>query len=436
MRFFITRITQAAALALAALFLAAPASADKAPGGFSAGEVESILPLLRNGRLVALSETDSRGDLEAMTLAVRVDAPRDKTFEVFEDPSKFYYLSPLFKENEVLQEHGRSKSFSWASRHKLFSVVGRNTIHLFPPRRADVHVAESTIGEGTFTVTLHEDGPEHTIVVVCGALDVRSSEWLIRYLLGGNPAIRQAMNVAIGIVMTKGIKTMAERIAEGEPLAKHRTRGRSGGKPHQLGRKALEALAPLLARGTAVVTESRRGGRLRQASVIEVLDFPARDVLAAVSTPDNYGRLIKAIDEIRVHRTEDESVEFSWSLGFSVFDLESRNRMTRVDGGVLIEAVEGEMPRGKWRWQIVPVSEKRCAVAYHGFVDLRKSAYILKKTVRAEPYLEHGLLAGSNMVLMRAIRLGLQRSTGERDSLSSRSRSSRKAAEPKSAPAE
>jgi len=391
-----------------ALFAVSPAArAGKAPGGFSAAEVSSIRPLLGRHGLVALSETHPDGSPKAMTLAIRIAAPREKVFEALGDPRNFYYLSTLFKENEILQEHDNSKAYTWASRHKLFSFTGMNTIALYPPRRADVRVAQSTIGEGVFTFVLHQDGPDHTIAVLSGILDVQSSEWLIRLLLGGNPSMRQAMNMAIGIVVIKGLKSMAEQIAAGRDLTKHRTRGKAGGSPRPLPARDLRALAPLLVRGSAVLTGSYGGGRLRQATVVEAVSAPADDVYSAVSAPRNFAKVISAFTDITVHDAAADLIDFSWTLGFSVLSLTSRNAMSKVDAGVLIEAKEGDLPGASWRWQIVPTGEKKCVVAYHSFANLRKAGYILEQTVKREPYLEHGVVAGSNMVMLRAIRMSL-----------------------------
>jgi ribosome-associated toxin RatA of RatAB toxin-antitoxin module len=398
-------------LALSAALVALPASAAAAAetgGGFSAAELASLRPLFSRHEVIALAESDERGGPRAMTLAIRVAASRANVFKVFENPENFYYISTLFKENKILQEHGNTTAFSWASRHKLFSVVGKNTIALFPPRRADVTVVDSSMGSGVFKVILHEDGPDHTIVVVSGLLDVQTSEWLIRVLLGGNPAIRQAMNIAIGLVMIKGIAAMGVRYQQGKPLDKHGTRGRSGGVPSALTQKELLALAPLLVRGQVVICDSHKGGRLRQITAVEVVAAPAAEVFAAVSTPAGYPGLIKAIDKIEIHANDGESIDFSWNIGFSVFGLTSRNRLSRTTDGVLVEASGGELDGAKWRWQIVPTAPNRTVVAYHGFANLRRSTSILEQTLRREPYLEHGLVAGSNMVMLRAIRRGVE----------------------------
>jgi hypothetical protein len=400
-----------ALLALCAALVARPASAAAAAetgGGFSAAELASIRPLFDRHEVIALAESDARGEPRAMTLAMRVEASRQNVFKVFENPENFYYISTLFKENKVLQEHGNTKAFSWASRHKLFSVVGKNTIALFPPRRADVTVIDSSMGSGVFKVVFHEDGPDRTIVVVSGLLEVQTSEWLIRVLLGGNPAIRQAMNMAIGLVMIKGIEAMAERYQKGLPLDKHRTRGKAGGAPAPLGQKELLALAPLLVRGQAVLCDSHKGGRLRQATVVEAFAAPASAVFTAVGTPAGYPRLIKAIDKVEVHANDGKTIDFSWNIGLSVFGLTSRNRMTTTADGVIVEAAGGELDGAMWRWQIVPTAPNRTVVAYHGFANLRKSTAILEQTLRREPYLEHGLVAGSNMVMIRAIRRGTE----------------------------
>jgi hypothetical protein len=203
---------------------------------------------------------------------------------------------------------------------------------------------------------------------------------------------------------------MAERMASGRGLAKHRTRGKAGGIPRTLRVKELEALAPLMVRGQVVITDSYRGGRLRQATVIEVFDTPAKDILGAIGTPQNYPKMIKAIDEVTVHDASDpKMIDFSWSFGFSVFSLGSRNKMTEVEGGVLVEAVEGDLAGGAWRWQIVPTAENRTVVVYHGYADIQQAGYILKKTYKREPYLEHGIIAGSNMVMIRAVRKRLSK---------------------------
>ncbi|MCK9460139.1 MAG: hypothetical protein M0R80_10915 [Proteobacteria bacterium] len=396
------------AVILAAAAAPPPASAAKAPGGLSAEELKAITPLFRRHDIVGLAESQPNGDPASMTLAVRVKAPRAVAFSALENPSNFYYLSTLFKENEIVQQHDNSKAWTWASRHKLFSVTGMNTIALYPPRRADVRIAKSSVGQGDFTFTFHEDGPDATIVVLSGLLDVQTSEWLIRYLVGGNPSMRQAMNVAIGIVCIKGVKTLAERIAAGKKLDKHRTFGKSGGAIRLTQQKELKAVAPLLARGQVVLVDSNGKGKLRQVTTIENVRAPYGQVLDIVSTPKNYSKTIRAFSDITVHDAAPREISFSWTLGFSVFSITSKNRMTTADQGVTIEGLDGDLAGSTWRWQIVPTGPETTTVAYHGFADVKKAAVILEKTVQREPYLEHGLMAGSNMVMLRAMKRAME----------------------------
>ena len=171
------------------------------PGGFSAAELKSITPVFKRYGLIALAETETNGAPKGMTLAVRIKAPRKEVFKIFEKPENFSYISRLFRENKVLEKHDKSTAYSWASRHKWFSFVGTNSLALYPPRRVDVSIGKSTIGSGSFRILFYEDGPDHTILVLNGILDVMSSEWLIRYLVGVNPIMKMAMNMAIGIVI-------------------------------------------------------------------------------------------------------------------------------------------------------------------------------------------------------------------------------------------
>ena len=398
------------AMLAALLGAAATASAAKAPGGLSAAELKAITPLLSKHDVIALAESSPTGEPVSMTMALRVKAPRDVVFGVLKDPTSFYYLSTLFKENEIVEQHDNAKAWTWASRQKLFSVTGMNTIALYPPRRADVRIAKSTLGQGDFTFEFHEDGPDRTIVVLSGILDVQTSEWLIRLLLGGNPSMRQAMNVAIGLVCIKGVKALAERVAAGKPVDKHRTGGRSGGELRITTPQELKALAPLIARGQVVIVDSNGGGRMRQVTAIEDVRAPFAKVVDAVSAPKNFQKMIRAISDVTVESATPQEILFSWTLGFSVFSITSRNRMTSAGDGVLLEGLDGDLAGAKWRWQIVPVAPDDTIVAYHGFANVGKAAVILDKTVRREPYLEHGLMAGSNMVMLRAMKRAVEQS--------------------------
>jgi hypothetical protein len=376
---------------------------DGGPGGFSKEEIRSIGPLLKRHGTVGLSETNADGSPSAMTLAIKINAPRETVFKVFEKPENFYYVSRLFKENKIIQKHGNTMAYSWASRHKWLSVVGENTITVFPPRRIDASIDKSTLGAGKFKMYLHKDGEKGTILILSGLVDVKSSEWLIRFLVGGNPSMRQAMNMAIGIVVVKGVKAMAERMVVGRPFEKHRTRGRRKGPLKPLTKNDLTAINPLLERGAVVLTDSVGRGRLTQATVVKKIQASANKFLLAAATPEFYPKIIKAISGIRIHSRTDKRTEFSWTLGFSIFSLTSRNRLSFTRDGVIIEGLDGALGGALWRWQIAEESKNSCTVAYHGWVDLLKAGSILEKSVKVEPYMEHGLVAGSNMVMLRAM---------------------------------
>ena len=85
-------------------------------------------------------------------------------------------------------------------------------------------------------------------------------------------------------------------------------------------------------------------------------------------------------------------------------DLARLQAVAAVGQSVLVEAYEGDLAGASWRWQIVPVDAQHSVVAYHGYADISKAGYIMEKTYNREPYLEHGIVAGSNMVMLRAVR--------------------------------
>ncbi len=53
--------------------------------------------------------------------------------------------------------------------------------------------------------------------------------------------------------------------------------------------------------------------------------------------------MINAISDIVIHSETEEATEFSWSLGFSIFNLKSRNRLTYTPDGVILHGLTGDL---------------------------------------------------------------------------------------------
>ena len=402
---------------LLALAFVSPAGAASSHGGFSKAEVLSVEPLFKSYDLIGLAEVDSRGKPTSMTLAVEINAPREVIFEIFKDPKNYYYLSTLFKENRLLESHDNTLAYSWASRHKFFSFTGENVVSLFPPRRIDIKIAKSTIGNGNFHFNLYKRGKNKTLLVFHGHLNVTSSDWLIRFLVGNSPSMEQAFNLAIGVVVVKGTKSLAERMFRGKKTTKHRTRGKREGGLVSLSGNDVKRIKPLLRRGTVILSSSVRGGKLKQVVTIEELDVPRIALLKAIASPNLYPKMVGSISKVVVHNKKAAQTEFSWNLGFSVFGLKSRNRLTISPKGVDIVGLDGDLKGAQWRWQLVPSANNKTIVAYHGWADVKGTAEVMAKTVKREPYLEHGIMAGSNMVMLRAIRRSVEKATTRKTKL-------------------
>ena len=152
------------------------------------------------------------------------------------------------------------------------------------------------------------------------------------------------------------------------------------------------------------MTRSLKGGKLAQATVVDTVRAPKAKLLVATATPELYPKMIKAITDITVHERAEAFTEFSWTIGLSVFGLTSRNRLTFAPDGVLVAGLDGDLPGALWRWQLREKGPNETIVAYHGWADMGRTPYILAKSCKAEPYLEHGFMAGSNMVMLRAVK--------------------------------
>lgn len=386
------------------LLASSVASAKPADASLTGEDIKSLMPVLQRHDTLGITHFANDGTPDRISMVIRIAAKRETILEIFKDPANFYYVSSLFKENIVLDEHQNAMVWSWASRHKILSVTGKNRLATYPPRRVDVTIEESSVGSGTFTFLLFPDGKDHTVVLFSGFLDVNSSEWLIKFLVGNNPSMKQAMNIAIGLVVVKGIKDLAERMEKKQSNRTHRTNGKSGGVPELFSSEEMNVLTPLLKKGQLFFCDSHSGGRLKQVSVMDIVNAPEQTFLSDAATPANYARYIGAISDIEVHRQEAEKTIFSWTIGLSIFGLNSENELSRETNGVALRAISGDLAGAVWRWQTRPLSDNRTVVMYHAFADVGQASSILETTVRREPYLEHGLVLGSNIVMMKAMK--------------------------------
>ena len=142
--------------------------------------------------------------------------------------------------------------------------------------------------------------------------------------------------------------------------------------------------------------------------VIEEVAAPRIKLLTAIAAPELYPKMIGAISKVSIHKRDKTTTDFSWNLGFSIFGVSSRNRLTISPKGVDVQGLSGDLAGSKWRWQFIPNGKDKTIVAYHGYADIKKAGYILESTVKREPYLEHGFMIGSNMVMLGAIRRSVE----------------------------
>ena len=388
--------------ALLSLSLTHTAAASPLP--LNSSEMKSLIPILKKHDALGFTQFDEKGRPQRITMAIRVAAQRETLLKVFSDPDNFYYVSTLFKENTILDKHENAMVWSWASRHKILSVTGKNRMATYPPRRVDVTIEQSSVGSGTYTFQFFPDGKDHTLMIFDGFLDVNSSEWLIRFLVGDNPSMKQAMNIAIGLVVLKGVKDLAERMEKKKSNKPHTTSGKSGGEPSLLSDAEISALQPLLAKGQLFLCDSYAGGRLKQVSVIDIADSSEETFRLAAATPQNYAKYIGAISDIKIQKQETDKTVFSWKIGLSIFGLNSVNELRTTRDAIDLKAVSGDLEGAVWRWQTKPLSSHRTIVIYHAFADVGKMSAILESTVKREPYLEHGFVLGSNIVMMKAMK--------------------------------
>jgi ribosome-associated toxin RatA of RatAB toxin-antitoxin module len=167
------------------------------------------------------------------------------------------------------------------------------------------------------------------------------------------------------------------------------------------------AMAPMLTQGELIWVNSQEDGKLKQASIMSIVNAPVKKTWDAVTDYDHYNEFMPRAKKIIVLSREGGDAVLSYTIDLPgpdfVYTLRHHHTpMTRVD--IWPENDKGDIKTGAWRWELFPYSENKTILVYTFYTDIRESSWILKIALKSDPSMEHGINIATGLVTVNAIK--------------------------------
>jgi len=401
-----------ALLSLALIGWAAPAAAqqegvaaaDARLGLLTRVDRELLAPQLEHGP-VALVEFSGEAELPAIIFAARVRAPAATVARVIADPTAYPRFMPALDSVDVQSRRDSSIAYEWTWRTTIFTLRGSNVMTIYPgpgqrrdrPYRIESRSTGGDLGTGRLTWRVYPDGPDRSLLVLSSRLDLRNANYVTRQISQGGRSINRTINLSLALIMVLGTSREAERVAGAPPVTE--------GPGHPLERPQVDvrALAPMMSRGDLLFLHMT-GDRLDQVAIVGRPGQSLERVREVMTDPREFGPALVPGSYARVTSEENGEVDFDWGVDIPLVGTSGTMRLNDTGSVVMIEAVGGALTGGRWRFdtELLPWNEP-VVLGWADF-DPATAGWLIRALVQGNPEFGFGIAAGSQVMLLRAIR--------------------------------
>src|SRR5215831_11941273 len=187
----------------------------------------------------------------------------------------------------------------------------------------------------------------------------------------------------------------------------------------------VQKIEPLAGRGELALIESKPDGRLRQITIYTLINAPPEKCDYVIAHPKEYPWFVPNVVKSELAGEIDggkKGLFYSWELDVPLVNLKGMSRMTFSDPPtagagrrIHVETIAGDVPDGTWDWDFLPASGGKTILVYHGYADVRKSSWFLKKMIEHNKTLEHGAVLASGIVFVKSVKLRAEALAGRGD---------------------
>jgi hypothetical protein len=407
-----TRVAGAVGAACAAVWLlCAPVEAENRDArqdrleGLGKDELARIAPELTRGPVALVEFADMQADqLPAINIAVPVRASAELVTRILTDPASFPKFMPTLDKVNIVAKHDNSVVYEWSFDLALLHMHGRNTMTVYPPAknkpdsgtRITIDSEEGDLGRGRMLFRVHPHGAE-SVLVMSMRLDLREANYVARQVAKAARSVNRSANIALAFSMALHTRSEAER-RQGSALA-------SSPSAPALHKPEVDVarLAPLLNRGDLLLFEAR-GSTLDQISVVGAVGQPAAKVRSVMGDAKAFGSALVPGSKAEVVSVVNGVTTFDWAISMPLLGVSGQMQLTEQGNEMTIDATDGAIKGGRWQFAVAPLSAEVTLITGWARFGFQDSSWLLEKLTNADPYLGHGIVGASELMLMRAIR--------------------------------
>jgi ribosome-associated toxin RatA of RatAB toxin-antitoxin module len=368
-------------------------------------DVEAVARLAERGEL-ALIENAADGSARQVVLFAVLPAAPERVFDLLMDVESYPKFVRTVVATKITRREGPQLAYDWALDLPFFDLKGARVQRGLRPGLIEVRGERGDLVGSKERWELYPlAGGERTLAAFYRALDVDTGGLVLRAAVKLEPSMEQAANLSTGFVHLTAVKRHLAGLPALAP------RGRTGPVPRftslPLGTRAMELsrLERLLRHGQLAVIESHEDGTLKQAALFATVDAPKDKLAAIIGAPGKYPEFIPNFAEQEVTPEADGRLRMRWELEVPLTNLEGSSLMSfEPDGAVDVVAVEGDIKRGRWRWELHPLDAARTLPVHYAYSDVRESSWVTRKLVEKEPLFEHGIVIASGTVALTAMK--------------------------------
>jgi hypothetical protein len=237
--------------------------------------------------------------------------------------------------------------------------------------------------------------PKRSMVMLAMRVDMRDANFVMRQLDAAARSVNRSVNLALCYVMLLGTAHEAERRAGATPV------------PHQV------VFAPpkvdrakykkLLGRADLLVMELTPKG-LGQLTIFGRTGMRPDKLWHVMTEPETFGKALVPGSYTRVTRREGNSKTFEWGINLPLIGTSGTMEMKELDGALHIDATDGSLSGGKWRFLTPTLPSGEAVVVGYAVFDISRTTWLIEKIAALDPMMGHGLAAASQVMMLRALR--------------------------------
>ncbi|MCC7386927.1 MAG: SRPBCC family protein [Deltaproteobacteria bacterium] len=360
---------------------------------------ETLAPLLARGEL-ALIESNDDGSARQVVVLSAIGAPPEQVFDVITDVERYPEFMPSVVSIQIVKRQGDMVAYDWELDVPVFNLKGVRAMRTRRPSLIEVRGVAGNFKESRERFELYPlDGGKRTLVAVYRSIDVESAGLIMKTMIRMEPSMEQGVNLATGFVQVRDLR----RRVEGLPLPGPRKPQTGAVPPFDRiaigdGGLKLDRIEPLLALGPLALIESNRDGSLRQVVLLAEVEASREKLAQVIQAAERYPEFLPNFAKQTVTPAGDHQLKLEYELDVPLANLEGTSLMAiEPNGDVDVVAVDGDVKRGRWRWELVPFGAKTLPVHY-AYSDIGETSFFVRQLIARQPLFEHGIVVAASTV--------------------------------------